>query len=92
MNRDIRDELPADEQAVYTVEQAAFGGTKEPELVAALHRRGAVIVSLVALVDNQIVGHVLFSPVTIEAMPDYKAAVTLAPLAVLPAYQTLMVK
>ena len=57
--------------------------TIEAELVAALRRANALIVSAVAIVGSRIVGHVAFSPVTI----DEHLALALAPVAVEPEFQ-----
>ncbi|MFP4440321.1 MAG: GNAT family N-acetyltransferase [Chloroflexaceae bacterium] len=80
----IRPERPTDAPAVADLLEQAFGGTGEVNLVAALHRHDAVTVALVALVNEQVVGHILFSPVTLEVDPAYANAIALAPLAVLP--------
>lgn len=61
----IRAEMPGDAAAVATVLEQAFGGTGEVELVAALRQHGAVVAALVAIADGQVVGHILFSPITI---------------------------
>jgi len=81
----IRHETPEDVAAVRRVEEVAFGRIDEAVLVDALRARGQVALSLVAEEDACVVGHVLFSPVTIGT----SAAVGLAPLAVLPEYQGL---
>jgi len=83
----IRSERPTDAPAVADLLEQAFGGTGEVNLVAALRRHDAVTVALVALVNEQVVGHILFSPVSLEVDPAYANAVALAPLAVLPGYQ-----
>lgn len=83
----IRPATPADAPAVQHLLEQAFGSPAEAQLVAALYQHGAVTGALVALVAGQVVGHILFSPVTIESQSTYSKAVGLAPLAVLPAYQ-----
>jgi len=55
--------------------------------VRKLAAAGAVLLSLVAEVDGAVVGHILFSPVTIETEASTKSAVGLAPMAVLPGHQ-----
>jgi len=45
------------------------------------------IVSLVAVVDEQVVGHILFTPIRVGQSPAVSTAMSLAPLAVLPAFQ-----
>lgn len=62
----------------------AFSGETEARLVQRLHSAKGVTLSLVAEVEGEIVGHVLFSPVTIDGTD---AAVGLGPMAVLPAHQ-----
>ena len=70
------------------VNEAAFGGAEEADLVEALRTaEGLVLLSVVAELDGQIVGHILFSRMTIETSTGSVAAVALAPLAVLPPYQ-----
>jgi putative acetyltransferase len=88
----IRYETPADEAAVYQINQLAFDGRDaEPKLVEALrHDPGAI--SLVAEVDGLLVGHILFSRVAIIAIDGPEPgrgipAMSLAPMAVLPGYQ-----
>jgi putative acetyltransferase len=74
--------------AIMDVHQQAFAGRiKEARLVELLHVRNKAVISLVAVRDGVIVGHVLFSPVQIEPpQPSFKM-LGLAPIAVLPEYQ-----
>lgn len=58
----IRDEQPADADAVRAVVTAAFGGPDEARLVDTLRHRPGVF-SFVATEDDAVVGHILFSPV-----------------------------
>lgn len=83
----IRVETPADASAVANLLERAFGGEQEIQLVNEIRRLDGVTLSLVALIEGQIVGHILFSPVTIGAAPEPLPAVGLSPLAVLPDYQ-----
>ena len=83
----IRPESAADGSAVRSVLVAAFGGDDEATLVELLRESGDVVVSLVALVEGAIVGHVLFSRLAIRANAGVLSGVALAPLAVLPAFQ-----
>lgn len=55
--------------------------------MAALARRGAVTLSLVACRNRVVVAHLLLSPVTIESPPTSYPALGLGPMAVLPCYQ-----
>jgi putative acetyltransferase len=74
-------------QSIRTVNEAAFGGPDEAELVDNLREHGFTLISLVAEGDNGIVGHVLFSRMWIESPGGLVPAVALAPVAVLPEYQ-----
>jgi putative acetyltransferase len=83
----IRPEIASDAEAVFRVEREAFGEEDEARLVAALHEAGHVLLSLVAELDGEVVGHILFSPMSIESEARSLPAVCLAPLAVEPAHQ-----
>ena len=83
----IRPETEADIAAIRQVNERAFGRPAEANLVAALRAGLKAIVSLVAEDAGRIIGHVLFSPITIEPENKTVSAVGLAPMAVLPEYQ-----
>ena len=83
----IRPELPQDLPAIHYVNKQAFGREKEAILVDTFRQNGALTMSLVAVRGNEIVGHVAFSPVTIEPPDGNIKAITLAPIAVPPPYQ-----
>jgi putative acetyltransferase len=85
----IRVEEPADRGHVFAVEAAAFARPLEAELVETLRASAWPRLSLVAELDGEIVGHVFFSPVSIEGAPAAPACAGLGPLAVLPARQRL---
>jgi putative acetyltransferase len=57
----IRPENDSDRDAVWNVNQQAFGNDAEANLVDALRDGRLAEVSLVAEIDGQIVGHILFS-------------------------------
>ena len=57
----IRSEEARDRDAVRLVNERAFGGREEADIVEALHRANAVVVALVAQVGAAVVGHILFS-------------------------------
>jgi putative acetyltransferase len=80
---EIRDEQPADVDAIREVNRQAFAQDVEGRIVDALRDGGAVVLSLVAVADGQVVGHILFSPLTVGST----AGAALGPMAVLPAYQ-----
>lgn len=90
MRIEIRDEREGDVQSIAAVTHAAFApmpfsdGT-EAGIIEALRRAGALSVSLVATLDGEVVGHISFSPITIDgrAGPWYQ----LGPLSVRPDVQ-----
>ncbi len=83
----IRPEQPADAAAIRRVLEAAFPTAAEAHLVELLRAGGHLGISLVAEVDDEIVGHIAFSPVEIEGAAVEGIGIGLAPLAVLPDYQ-----
>ncbi|MEK6279477.1 MAG: N-acetyltransferase [Acidobacteriota bacterium] len=83
----IRAEVPADIPSVRRVNEMAFGRPEEAALVDALRPAVNAQISLVAVDDDQVVGHIFFSPVSIEPEGFNSDAFGLAPMAVLPAYQ-----
>jgi putative acetyltransferase len=84
MQVQIRAEQPTDIPAIREVNNLAFGQTQEGQIADALRANGAVTLSLVAIVENQIVGHILYSPLSID---DKVIGAGLGPMAVLPTHQ-----
>ena len=80
---DIREEQPTDIDAVRELNRQAFDQEQEGRLVDALRDAGAVTLALVAVSDDAVVGHILFSPLTVGA----EEGAALGPMAVRPAYQ-----
>jgi len=76
-----------DFSAIHHINTAAFGRPNEADLVDALRQNNALTISLVAVQDGRLVGHVALSPVTITSSTATIEALGLAPMAVLPAYQ-----
>ena len=87
MEMAVRAERPEDIPAIRRVNEEAFGQPLEARLVDELRANGGIILSLVALVDDVIVGHLLFSPVRLGTGSDEMTGVGLGPMAVLPEYQ-----
>jgi len=83
----IRFEQPGDEDAIELVNTAAFGQPQEARIVAQLREIADPYISLVALLEDRIVGHVLFTPVTIRGAAEWAGALGLGPMAVLPEHQ-----
>jgi putative acetyltransferase len=69
----IRDEQPGDEDAIHQLTERAFApmafadGT-EASLIGELRASGDLTLSLVAEIDGRIVGHVAFSPASINGV------------------------
>lgn len=84
----IREEGPADIDAISLVHRSAFPTSAEASLVSAMRTAGNLKLSLVALdeASGQLVGHIAFSPVTIS-QAEIPVGVGLAPVAVMPAFQ-----
>ena len=84
---EVRAATAADLDAIAEIHRAAFGRDAEADLVRRLVAVGRATISLVAVDENDtVLGHVLFSPVTIEEGDDGKS-LGLAPIAVHPDYQ-----
>ena len=83
----IREEQPQDIEAIRDLNVRAFGQTQEADLVDKLRQNCDDLLSLVAVIQNQVVGHILFSPATIESPQRKVHGMALAPMAVLPEYQ-----
>lgn len=83
----IREENSRDQQEVRQINEAALGRSDEADLVDSLREEGAVLLSLVAELDSQIIGHILFTRMTIESAQGGVPTVSLAPMAVVPEHQ-----
>jgi len=83
----VRAETTEDQAAIHRINTLAFGRRNEADLVDALREKASPYLSLVAVIDRQVVGHIFFSPVTIESETSSFTAMGLAPMAVLPEWQ-----
>lgn len=83
----IREESIEDHAEVRRVIEAAFGRPAEADLVGALREKASPTISLVAVLEKKVIGHIFFSPVTIESGSRVFGAIGLAPMAVLPVNQ-----
>jgi putative acetyltransferase len=83
----LRPEIPTDHAEVRRVNELAFRQPAEADLVDALRAVGVATLSLVAVREGRVVGHILFSQVTVASPSGDFAAVGLAPVAVLPELQ-----
>jgi len=84
---EVRDEVGADRAGVAALLRAAFEGPAEADLVDQLRGEEGVI-SLVADRAGEVLGHVLFSPATVEQEDGERwQALALGPMAVTPRCQ-----
>ena len=86
----IRWERAEDHEAVRQVHAQAFGdGDRVPTLVDALRAAQTSLapLSLVATVDERVVGHVMLSACRLDALPKLVDVLSLSPLGVLPQFQ-----
>lgn len=82
---EIRREQSGDEDAVRHVNEAAFMNGPEATVVDKLRATCADCTSFVAVAQGTIVGHILFTPATLD--DGGLVGVGLAPLAILPSHQ-----
>lgn len=88
----IRNETPDDHGAVRAITVESFansdlGHNGEAELIERLRAECADHLSLVACLDSEIVGHILFTPVSIRTQQHEIHGMGLAPLSVTPPHQ-----
>ncbi len=82
---EIREEEPCDQAAVRHVNEVAFENGPEAAIVDKLRASCDNYVSFVAVEQGNVVGHILFTPVTLEN--GGLVGMGLAPMAVLPSHQ-----
>ncbi len=82
----VRPEEQQDRDGVRAVHAAAFGSSAEAGLADMLRQQAHPVVSLVAVEESTVAGHIMFSPVTLLGHPELKI-MGLAPMAVAPGYQ-----
>lgn len=86
----IRQEEKTDHAAVFEVNSLAFGRDNEAKLTDLLRQGNSFVpeLSLVATAGQKIVGHILFTEISIvHADSSETRTLALAPMAVLPGYQ-----
>ena len=88
MNTTIRKEEEKDHKQIYEVNKLAFQQENESKLIEKIRKSENFIpeLSIVAEIDNRIVGHILFSKIKIIGDSDYES-LALAPMAVIPEFQ-----
>ena len=80
---DVREERPGDVGAIRDLNQRAFGQNQEADIVDALRSNGGALLSLVATVNEQVLGHIIYSPISVGGL----RGAALGPMAVLPELQ-----
>ena len=83
----IREEEVGDIGAIRNINEAAFDGPAEANVVDKLRQICDDCSSVVAVDGDEVVGHVMFSPATIENGEGVIRGMGLAPMAVLPSHQ-----
>jgi putative acetyltransferase len=76
-----------DEAAIRDLNEQAFGQPNEANLVDALRKRGAAVLSMVATENDRVVGHVLFTEAIVAEADSQFRALGPGPMAVLPSHQ-----
>lgn len=89
MNINLRPEQPSDYEWITRVNDLSFQRKAEGKLVEELRKLKDFDpgLSIVAESGDEIIGHILFTQVTIENNTKVYQSLTLAPMAVLPEYQ-----
>lgn len=84
----IRQETPADYQAIYKINHLAFKQENESKLIDKIRLGNTFIpeLSLVAEKEGKIIGHILFSKIKINGTNSYPS-LALAPMSVHPDFQ-----
>ena len=82
-----RNEVERDHQQIRDLVRSAFPTDAESKLVDALRENGKTIISLVAVRGDEVLGHILFSPVTTTPLGNARG-IGLAPVAVKPGFQS----
>jgi len=85
----IRPEKIEDYGAIHKVNELAFGGRDEADLIENLRKTDSFIpeLSIVAIQNQGVIGHILFSLIVIKSKKQVTPALALAPMAVHPEFQ-----
>jgi len=85
----VQPEREEDYTAIHEINALAFGQENEARLVENLRKRTDFIpeLSLVAVKDRRVLGHILFSPIVIQTDKGIFPALALSPMAVHPEFQ-----
>jgi putative acetyltransferase len=83
----IRERQPADDEAIRRLNDAAFGGTYESQLVADLRAEGLSAIELVSVDGANVIGHILMSTLDVSVGDRPLRSLALAPMSVQPGRQ-----
>jgi len=83
----LRPETPDDLPGIRLVNESGFRTKAEADLVDLCRQHGKIALSLAAILEGQVVGHILFTPVTLDPLHPGWRGLGLGPIAILPEYQ-----
>ena len=83
----IRERIPTDDKAIRRLNDDAFGGTYESQLVADLRTEGLSAIELVSVDGTDVIGHILMSTLDIRVGDKCLCSLALAPMSVQPGRQ-----
>jgi putative acetyltransferase len=83
----IRSEEPADLEVIHSVHRSAFPTEAEARLVDRLREERKLALSIIAEAEDRVVGHVAFSPVSVDPQSPQNRGLGLGPVGVLPEWQ-----
>ena len=83
----IRPERRQDKQRIRQINVEAFGSEAESNLIEVLRNSGILLISLIAEVNGEVIGHILFSPVDLRGNKSNVSIAGLSPMAVMPKWQ-----
>jgi putative acetyltransferase len=83
----IRERIPPDDKAIRRLNDDAFGGTYESQLVADLRAAGLSAIELVSIGRTDVIGHILMSALDVRVGDKPVRSLALAPMSVQPGRQ-----
>ncbi len=84
----IREETSQDIERIREINDSAFNQPNEGRIVDKIRESCTETLSMVAVLDEKVVGHIFFSPVEIETLSGKIKGMGLAPMAVAPTTKT----
>ena len=83
----IRERIPTDDEAIRRLNDDAFGGTYESQLVADLRAEGLSAIELVSVDGTDVIGRILMSTLDVSVGDKCLCSLALAPMSVQPGRQ-----